>query len=302
MPPPRFLKPPFTVTYELNPPRSTDGSKILGQARLVAPYVDAFNLTDCPMSNLRMSPMPLAHRIQEEIRIPTIPHVTARDRNLLGIQSELLGLAFLGVKHVFALTGDPLKIGDHPNAKAVFELYANQLIELVHRMNGGKDHVGQRIEPPTDFSVGAAVTLTDPKPEGVETFRRKLEADADFFQTQVVFDAASLDAHAARYETDRPVLVGTTPLRNRKMLDIFRSIPGVEVTERVERRLQNAADFQQEANRLVLELRDAVRARYAGLHLMPVTPDEQQIVALLKELRGKSGSTPLVHPRLEEAP
>src|SRR5687768_7076760 len=123
MPAARFLKPPFTLTYELNPPRSTDASKTLAHARLVASNVDAFNITDCPMSNLRMSPVPIAHRVQSELKVPTIPHITGRDRNLLGIQSELLGLAFLGIENVFALTGDPLKIGDHPHTKGVYELY-----------------------------------------------------------------------------------------------------------------------------------------------------------------------------------
>lgn len=300
MPAPRFLKRPFSLTYELNPPRSTEATKLLSHAAKVGAYVDAFNLTDCPMSNLRMSPVPLAHRIQTELHVPTIPHITARDRNLLGIQSELLGLAFLGVENVFALTGDPMKIGDHPNAKPVFELYANQLIELVQNLNRGRDHVGNKVEPPTRFSVGAAVTLTDTRPEGPTTFAKKLEAGADFFQTQIVFDPSTLESEVARrYETDRPVLIGTTPLRSRKMLETFRTIPGVEIPSRLETRLTQAADFAEAANRAVLDLRDAVRGRYAGLHLMPVSPDDEQVLRLLGELRG-ARSDPIVAARAEE--
>jgi 5,10-methylenetetrahydrofolate reductase len=300
VPAPSFLKQPFSLTYELNPPRSTDASKLFAHAQQVAPAVDAFNLTDCPMSNLRMSPGPLAQKIQSELKVPTIPHITSRDRNLLGIQSELLGLAFAGIRNVFALTGDPIKIGDHPHAKGVYELYANQLIELVQKLNKGQDAVGQAVSPPTAFSVGGAVTLTDTRPDGPKTFQMKLDAGIDFFQTQIVLDAKSLESTIVRqYETDKPVLVGTTPLRNAKMLATFKTIPGVEVTERVERRLTDADDFGAEANRLVLELRDAVKGRYAGLHLMPVSPDEAQLAALLRELRGRRA---VVGGRVEDQP
>jgi 5,10-methylenetetrahydrofolate reductase len=288
LPVPKFLKPPFTLTYELNPPRSTDATKTLAQARLAAPFVDAFNVTDCPMSNLRMSPVPIAHRVQTELKVPTIPHITGRDRNLLGIQSELLGLAFLGIENVFALTGDPLKIGDHPHTKGVYELYANQLIELVSKLNRGQDSVGQKVEPPSRFSIGGAVTLTDTRPDGPKTFHMKLDAGIDFFQTQIILDAQTLESDTVhQYQTDKPVLIGTTPLRNAKMLDVFRQIPGVDVTPRVQKRLGEAKDFAAEANRLVLELRDAVKGRYAGLHLMPVNPDEAQVLELLGELRGR---------------
>lgn len=297
MPRPRFLKPPFTLTYELNPPRSTDATKTLAHARLVAGLVDAFNVTDCPMSNLRMSPVPVAHRVQSELGVPTIPHITGRDRNLLGIQSELLGMAFLGIENVFALTGDPIKIGDHPTTRGVYELYANQLIELVGKLNRGQDHAGQKVEPPSRFSIGGAVTLTDGRPDGPKTFQMKLDAGIDFFQTQIVLDPASLESESARrYETEKPVLVGTTPLRNAKMLDVFRQIPGVEVTERVQRRLTQAKDFADEANRLVLDLRDAIKGRYAGLHLMPVNPDEAQVLGLLGELRGRRATTQVKSP------
>ncbi|MBI2078605.1 MAG: methylenetetrahydrofolate reductase [Euryarchaeota archaeon] len=299
---PQFVRQPFTLTYELNPPRSTTANKLLAQAAAAAPYVDAFNLTDCPMSNLRMAPGPVADRIQRDLKVATIPHVTARDRNLLGIQSELLGFAFLGIRNVFALTGDPIKIGDHPNAKGVYELFANQLIELIQKLNGGKDAVGQAVTPAPQFSVGAAVTLTDGRPEGLEAFQRKVQAGTDFFQTQIVLDAKSLDANAHKYETTKPVIVGTTPLRNAKMLEAFRTIPGVDVTDRVVKRLAAAKDFAAEANRLVLELRDAVKGRYAGLHLMPITPDEDQVVALLRELRGKSAAVPVVARRAEDLP
>lgn len=300
IPAPTFLKRPFSLTYELNPPRSTEATKLLQHAGKVASSVDAFNLTDCPMSNLRMSPVGLAAKIQTDLGVATIPHITARDRNLLGIQSELLGLAFLGIRHVFALTGDPIKIGDHPAAKPVFELYANQLIALVQGLNGGRDHVGNKVEPPTRFSVGAAVTLTDARPDGPATFAKKLEAGADFFQTQIVLDPSTLESPTARqYETDRPVLIGTTPLRSRKMLETFRTIPGVEIPPRLEARLSSAKDFAEEANRAVLDLRDAVKGRYAGLHLMPVSPDDEQVLRLLSELRG-SRSDPVVAARAED--
>lgn len=292
---PRFLQPNFSLTYELNPPRSPDASSVLAHATKVAGFVDGFNLTDNPMSSLRMAPGPLAARIQDTTKVPTIPHITGRDRNVLALQSELLGFHFLGIRHVFALTGDPMKIGDHPEAKGVYELYANQLIELVRGLNAGHDRVGKAIKPPTEFSIGAAVTLTDPRPEGPATFQKKIEAGVDFFQTQIILDPATLDSAAVRrYDTQLPVLLGTVPLKNPKVLATLKTIPGIEVTDHVERRLSRATNFAEEANRLVLELRDAIKGRYAGLHVMPVSPEESQILTLLSELRPTRSSSPVL--------
>lgn len=299
---PRFLTSPFSVTYELNPPKSPEASAVLDQARRVAPFVDAFNLTDCPLSNLRMNPGPLAERIQTELGVATIPHITGRDRNVLAIQSELLAFAFQGIRHVFCLTGDPIHIGDHPKAKGVYELYANELIRLVRGLNEGRDHAGNEFGPPTDFGIGAAVTLTDGRPEAVDTFQKKLDAGPDFFQTQIILDPASLESAAARkFESDRPTLIGTVPIRGPKMLETLRGIPGIEVTEHVDGRLRNPKSFAEEANRLVLDLRDAIKGRYAGLHLMPIVPKEDQVSALLNELRGARGPGPVVKPRTEDA-
>lgn len=297
---PRFLKPNFALTYELNPPRGSDASSVVEHAKTVSKFVDAFNLTDNPLSSLRMSPGPLAAAIQKDTNVATIPHITGRDRNVLALQSELLGFAFLGIQNVFALTGDPMKIGDHPDAKGVYELYANQLIELVRGLNQGRDHVGKEIKPPTEFGIGAAVTLTDARPDGFATFQKKIEGGADFFQTQIILDPATLDSPTVRkYQTDLPVLLGTVPLKNPKILATLKTIPGIEVTDRLEKRLGAAKDFASEANRLVLELRDAVKGRYAGLHLMPISPDEEQVLRLLRELRGSRASPPMVKP-LEE--
>lgn len=297
---PKFLKPNFTLTYELNPPRSSDATTVLTHAKTVAPFVDAFNLTDNPMSSLRMSPGPLAAAIQNQTSVATIPHITGRDRNVLALQSELLGFSFQGIRNVFALTGDPMKIGDHPDAKGVYELYANQLIELVRGLNEGRDRVGKEIKPPTQFSIGAAVTLTDTRPDGFDTFKKKIDAGADFFQTQIILDPATLDAPTVRkYHTDLPLLLGTVPLKNQKVLATLKTIPGIEVTERLEKRLAAAKDFATEANRLVLELRDAIKGRYNGLHLMPINPNEEQVLGLLSELRDKRSTPPLVKP-LEE--
>jgi methylenetetrahydrofolate reductase (NADPH) len=297
---PKFLKTNFTLTYELNPPRSTDATNVLEHAKKVSAFVDAFNLTDNPMSSLRMSPGPLAARIQADTKVHTIPHITGRDRNVLALQSELLGFHFLGIRNVFALTGDPMKIGDHPEAKGVYELYANQLIELVRNLNEGRDRVGKEIKPPTEFGIGAALTLTDTRPEGLDTFQKKVDAGVDFFQTQIILDPATLDSPIVRkYETRLPVLLGTVPLKNAKVLATLKTIPGIQVTERLEKRLTAAKDFPTEANRVVLELRDAIKGRYAGLHLMPINPNEEQVLRLLAELRGRSLSSRIETP-LEE--
>ena len=120
----------FTITTELDPPKSASSSVTEAQVVKVAPYVDAVNIADCPMAKMRMSPIALSSIIQSRYQVESIFHLTCRDRNVIGLQAELLGAYALGVHNILTLTGDPPSIGDHPDAKGVFEVDSTGLIEI----------------------------------------------------------------------------------------------------------------------------------------------------------------------------
>ena len=209
----------FTVTAEVEPPRSADPASAYRQAREAKPYVHAVNISDAPMANLRMSPVALAHLIQTRFGLETVFHFTCRDRNLLALQAELLGAAALGVKNVLALTGDPPSRGDHPDATGVFDVDVLGLIGLVANLNQGKTG-GRDLEAPTDLTVAAAANPSAKDLEvEVSKFNAKLEAGAHFFQTQPIFSVQDAlrfqDAFGGR--PPAPVLYGVLPVRSAKM-------------------------------------------------------------------------------------
>ena len=209
----------FTVTAELEPPRSAAPDSAFRQAAEAKPYVHAVNISDAPMANLRMSPIALSHLIQSRFDLETVFHFTCRDRNVLALQSELLGAAALGVKNVLTLTGDPPTRGDHPDAKGVFDVDVLGLIGLVKNLNQGKTR-GRDLETPTSLSVAAAANPSAKDLEvEVSKFNAKLEAGAHFFQTQPIFSVQDVlrfqDAFGGK--PPAPVLYGVLPVRSAKM-------------------------------------------------------------------------------------
>lgn len=209
----------WTVTVELEPPRGTSVDALLQQAREVAPFVHAINVTDSPMANLRMNSVAAAHLVERETGLEAVFHFTCRDRNILALQSELLGASALGLKNVLCLTGDPPARGDHPDAKGVFEVDLLGLIDVVRTLNSGRSR-GRDLETPTDLTIVAAAN-PGAKDLAVERskFEAKIQAGATFFQTQPVFSAAEVERFRSAFEgqVPAPVLYGILPLRSLKM-------------------------------------------------------------------------------------
>ncbi|HEV2879400.1 MAG TPA: bifunctional homocysteine S-methyltransferase/methylenetetrahydrofolate reductase, partial [Candidatus Eremiobacteraceae bacterium] len=172
----------FVMTVEVSPPRGADASDAVGAARLLeSAGADAVNISDNPTARLRMSSAALAHLIMRETKLATILHLTCRDRNLLALQSELLGAAALGVTGILALTGDPSNVGDFPKATSVFDVTSLGLTQIVRDLNQGKDHAGNDIGRPTHFRIGVAVNpTTRTLPSELEKFAQKQLAGADF--------------------------------------------------------------------------------------------------------------------------
>jgi methionine synthase / methylenetetrahydrofolate reductase (NADH) len=269
----------FVVTAEIEPPRGVDvSSAIEGAKTLKACGADAVNVTDNPMARLRMSSIAVAAVLQRETGLEAIAQITTRDRNILGLQSDLLGAAGLGLKAILCLGGDPLKIGDYPQAKQVSEVDVLGLLRITRGLNGGADLAGNAIGSPTSFAVGCAA---NPAASDLDTecskLAAKIDAGATFAQTQPVYDVVSLERFLERPEARRiPVWIGLIPLRSLKQTLFFANeVPGIVVPEAIQRRMREAhtrgPDFEKaEGLAVARELAAAIAGLARGLHIMPM--------------------------------
>ena len=269
----------FVVTAEAEPPRGVDVSGALEGARVLrACGVDAVNVTDNPMARLRMSSISVAAILQRETGLEAVVQITTRDRNVLGLQSDLLGAAGLGLKAILCLGGDPLKIGDYPQAKQVSEVDVLGLLRIARGLNSGADLAGNAIGAPTSFAIACAA---NPAAADLDVefskLRAKIEAGATFAQTQPVYDLAALERFLAREEARAiPVLVGLIPLRSLKQTLFFANeVPGIVVPEAIQQRMRAAADRgsdheKAEGLAIARELAGAIAGVARGLHVMPM--------------------------------
>ncbi len=269
----------FTVTVEVEPPKGADcSSSILAARQLKALGVDAVNVTDNPMARLRMSSIAVAGLIQRETGLESVVQFTTRDRNVLGIQSDLLGASGLGLKALLCLGGDPLKIGDYPNGHQVSEVDTLGLLRIAKILNAGSDLVGNPIGAATAFAIGCAA---NPAARDLEVefskLRAKIEAGATFAQTQPVFDPAALETFFRRPEANEiPVLIGLIPLKTLKQTLYFANeVPGMVVPDetiaRMRRASEKGAEFEAaEGLAIARELAAEIAGIAPGIHIMPM--------------------------------
>jgi homocysteine S-methyltransferase len=234
----------FVVSVEMLPPRGHDLAKTLAGAKLLHEAgVDAINIPDGPRASARMSPMAMAVRLEREIGIETIIHYCCRDRNLLGMQSDLLGAHTLGLRNVLIITGDPPKLGDYPDATAVFDVDSIGLTNMVTRLNHGLDVGGNAIGEPTAFYVGCGVNPGSPDLDReIARFEWKVDAGAQFCMTQPVFDVDALVRFLDRVRGVRiPVIAGIWPLTSYRNAEFMNNeVPGVSVPDAVLERMRRA--------------------------------------------------------------
>jgi homocysteine S-methyltransferase len=234
----------FVISVELLPPRGFRAESLVEQARQLRIHgVDLVNIPDGPRAGARMSALSAAVLVQQQAGIETILHYACRDRNLLGMQSDLLGAHSMGVRNLLLITGDPPQIGDYPDATGVFDVDSIGLTNMVTRLNGGYDIGGQSIGLPTAFHIGVAANpgAFDPDEE-VRRFAYKVEAGAEFAITQPVFDASELARFLTRIEGFRiPVLAAIAPLESLRQADFLANeVPGVRVPAEVVERMARA--------------------------------------------------------------
>ncbi len=241
----------FITTVEIVPPRGTDPAPMFDQCRaLKAAGVDAVNVPDGPRAQSRMGALLSGLMIEREVGIETVVHYACRDRNLLGMLSDLLGAAAAGLRNLLLVTGDPPKMGPYPDATAVFDIDSIGLTNLVAQLNRGLDPGRNPLGKPTSFVIGVGCNPATVDPE--RELRRlawKVEAGAEFAITQPVFDVAQLDRFLKQVESFKiPIIAGIWPLvslRNAEFL--ANEVPGVTVPESVLTRMRIASDKGKEA-------------------------------------------------------
>jgi methionine synthase I (cobalamin-dependent)/5,10-methylenetetrahydrofolate reductase len=280
----------FVVTAELDPPRGPDYAPALAAATRLREFgVDAVNVADNPLARVRMSSVALAHIIREEVGLEPILHFTCRDRNLLGLQSELVGAAALGIGVILALTGDPSEVGDYPKAKSVFDLDSTGLVKLVDKLRSGADLSDKPVGEPYDVTVGVALNpgAQDLERE-IRRFREKVEAGADFAMTQPFYDDTVWLEFLERYGAPPvPVILGLLPLKSfRHAQFLHYEVPGIEVPPETLARMENAAPGGKKAERaeglaIARDLLARVRDACAGIYIIPPPGDFDVVGELL---------------------
>ncbi|MDP6612758.1 MAG: methylenetetrahydrofolate reductase [Candidatus Hydrothermarchaeota archaeon] len=268
----------FTISGEIDPPKGADKSVIIEQARYLKGHVVAANVTDNPLGIVIMNTLVPCHLMQSEVGIEAVYQVTCRDRNRIALQSDILGASALEFKNVLALTGDHPRKGDHPQAKAVFDLDSVQLTKLLRRMiDDGKDMAGNELNvaPRMHVGVGISPGIRPFEPELIK-FEKKIGAGAEFAQTQVVYDPEVLgELMDTTKHLGIPILVGIAPLKSIGMAKFMaKNVPGVVVPEEIMKRLEKAKDLKETAIDITAELlREIKEAGFLGAHIMPVGMD-----------------------------
>src|SRR6266568_3044310 len=266
----------FVVSVELDPPKGLNPGKILeGAALLQEAGVDCINIADSPMARVRMGCIALARLIQDHLGIETIIHFTTRDRNLMALQSELLGAHALGIRNILALTGDPLRVGDYPNTTGVWDLDSVGLIQAIRGMNEGHDAADSSIGAHASFHIGTALNLnmTDEETEQeIQKYRRKIEAGAHFIMTQPIHELAPLERFLKLAGTPPiPMLLGCIPLHSSRHAEFLHNeVPGITIPDDVRARMHAAGEHgHEEGLKLAQELLSAARSMVEGVYLMP---------------------------------
>ncbi|MEH2235602.1 methylenetetrahydrofolate reductase [Nostoc sp.] len=286
----------FLVTAEVAPPKGGDPAHMIQMAATLKGRVHAVNVTDGSRAVLRMSSL-MASVILLQNGIEPICQIACRDRNRIGLQADLMGAHALGIHNILALTGDSVKAGDHPDAKAVFDLEAVRLLQLIRKMNQGVDCNEKPLtDGALDLFVGAAVDPQCKSWSGLQSrFERKIEAGAQFFQSQLITDFDLLekfmDTIAAGYK--KPILAGIFLLKSAKNAQfINRCVPGVNIPQHIIDRLAKAKDPFEEGIKIAAEQVQIARQLCQGVHMMAVKREDA--IASILDLAGVAPVNQLV--------
>jgi homocysteine S-methyltransferase len=292
----------FVISVEIDPPRSIRIDRTLEAARLLRDAgTDVVNISDSAMARVRMGAMAVAFGVQNDVGVECVVHTTTRDRNLMALESELLGAHALGVRNILALTGDPPRVGDYPTGTGVWDVDSIGLVEILTRLNRGEDQAGSPIGHRASFTIACAL---DPTAHDAATewdrLERKLDAGAHLVMTQPLYDVPQVEAmlaEARRRFGPRgfpvPVLLGVLPLVSSRHAEFLHNeVPGITIPDAARARMAEAGAAGTEAG---IEMADALLAavehEVAGTYLMPSFGRYEQAAELVRRIRTRHPAT-----------
>lgn len=294
----KLVKGELVTSVEIVPPRGSDPSKVLESCRQLKEFgVDGINVPDGPRAMCRMGAQHLSILIEQNVGIETLLHYCCRDRNLLGMQSDIMGLYAVGLRNILIITGDPPKMGDYPDATAVFDVDSIGLTNMVDRMNHGIDLGGTKLDAPTGFHIGVGLNpgAIDPALE-IRRFEWKVEAGAEYAITQPVFDPQILLEFLPKIKHVKiPVIAGIWPLVSFRNAEFMNSeVPGASVPEKYMERMRQAQEISKEearaeglriAQEAVAQSREYVKGFQVSAPFGKVEYS-MQVLSVLKEFGG----------------
>lgn len=279
------------ITVELDPPRGLDCSRVLEGCRVLREAgADAINLAENPLSRVRMGNIALAELVQREVGSEVIVHITCRDRNLIGLQSDLMGASLLGIRSILAVTGDPAGMGGEPGASSVFDLNSIGLIGLLRDLNAGLNGAGNPIDRGTGFTIGAAFNPNVQKMEvQVARLEKKVAAGARFVQTQPLFDLERLDTMLGLTKgIGIPILPGILPLVSERNAEFLHNeVPGIVIPDEIRARMRGKGKEEgvREGLAIAREFIDAARDRVGGFYIIPPFGNHRVAAELVRHIR-----------------
>jgi homocysteine S-methyltransferase len=282
----------FVIVVELRPPRGFEAEPAIQRARELKRYgVDVINIPDGLRAGARLSALSLAVLIEQQAGIETLLHYACRDRNLLGIQSDLLGAHAIGLRNLLLITGDPGRVGDYPDATAVFDVDSIGLTNVVSRLNHGCDVGGQSIGAPTAFHIGVSFNPAAANmDEELRRFDYKVEAGAEFVLTRPVFDLAGFERVHKRIAAARlPIIAGIFPFENARNAEFMANeVPGVRVPESLMERMRRADGAEAAAAEgvsIAREMAAALRHAVQGVQVSTASGNIDAALAVIDGLR-----------------
>lgn len=262
----------FVVTSELTPPKGIDLSDFFAKADALKGFVDAINITESPRARMAVEPKSVAHLLQDR-GLEAIVQITARDRNRIAIQADLLGASLLGLGNFLFMTGDDPKNGDHPEAKGVFDLTTLEMLQAARSLRRGRDVSGNVLHGAPPLFLGATMNpgAADLMRE-VDNSHRKIDAGAQFFQTQAIYNTDFLEQFLEAAKLGNiPLLAGVIPLKSAKMAAwLNANVPGIRVPAEILEELERAGPEREAAKGIEIAARTVRRLRdiCAGVHIM----------------------------------
>lgn len=291
----------LVVTVEMDIPRGHDMSALIAGAHYLKEHgVDALNITDGARARLRLHPMVICHLIEQQVGIETIMHYACRDRNVLGMQSEILGVAALGLRNILIISGDPTAIGDYPRATSVFEVDSIGLTRIVSGLNAGRDLARNVIGAPTSFYIAVGANpMADNMDEEIDRLRRKADAGAHCVFTQPIFELATLERFLERTrDLHMPVALGVLPLRTSRHAEFLHNeVPGIDIPAAIRERMTAAARGEggdaaavaaarqaqtDEGVAIAVELVREAATMVSGIYMMPPFKRYEMVTAIMR--------------------